>query len=148
MSRDRMFALAAMVLVAATLAIGFVETGSPAEQRARQGDRQRIDDLRQLAYEINAFYFRKPDGQRTIPSTLAELQAQASGRSLPLNDPLTNKAYRYEAKSGSEYRLCADFERASIEPRAGRGANRTRFWKHPQGPHCFDLNALVQPAYE
>jgi hypothetical protein len=148
LSRDRAFALAAATVVVLTLAVGFFATGSPGEQRARQADRQRASDLRQIAYEINAFYLRKPDGQRALPSSLAELQAQASGRSLPINDPLTEKPYRYELKSGPEYRLCADFERPSVETQGRRSSNRPSFWRHPLGAHCFEFRAPEQPPYE
>ena len=133
--RDLVMAAAALVAVLVVLALGFHYLGSPANQRAINSDERRIDDLRSIAQWI---HFRP----LPLPASLTE-SAQSSPANL--TDPVTHAPYEYHPKSGTAYELCATFATA------GKGAEdpyrlRSAFWNHPQGRHCYQLDA-AQTAY-
>jgi hypothetical protein len=115
--RHSAFAGAAVVMAAAGLVVGFANLGSPAQQRALQADRVRIEQLRRLAYELQA-------RAGAPPESLDELRS-------PHMDPLTGASYEYKRLSGARYELCATFA----------GESRAGFWAHGPGRQCFALDA-------
>jgi hypothetical protein len=141
---NRSFALAAAAAILLSLGLGFLKTGSPAEQRLRAEDRRRLQDLYQIASRIHDHWQRqneKPE-PRKLPATLDELAAGASS-GLPTKDPFTQQSYVYVLLAAPKYQLCATF--ATPSPSI---ANEVRpAWAHSEGYECLDLDASKSPEY-
>ena len=123
-------ALAALAVATAVVAAA-IQLGSPSERRLRRLDEKRVASLRQLASEIQEQCNR--DGK--LPATLTGLARQPWVGEVE-RDPESRQAYGYEPRDDRHYRLCAEFSRASPEPRPTREPD---FWRHPAGRHCFEL---------
>ena len=135
---NRSFASVSAGAIAVTLALGFLQTGSPAALRLRAEDRKRVQDLHQIATRIHAHY----DTAKSLPPSLASLQS-AGNMGLPEVDPYTRQPYTYKPGNGSIYELCASFTTATETP-AGQPAVA---WSHPSGPACLTLDASKRPDY-
>ncbi|MCW5965742.1 MAG: hypothetical protein KIT83_17015, partial [Bryobacterales bacterium] len=155
-SQHRLFASLSMAIVAATFVAGMVVAGNPADQRRLQADQRRVDDLRQIAHAVEQWRAEaraqsqstetpttpsaaaavKPDPG--LPETTEILRAQH--RVVRTTDPETSMPYKYEIVGRTTYRLCATFSAPSPNEDSGF-RNRSQFWVHPQGPHCFVLDA-------
>lgn len=133
-SLGRWLAIAASVIVLATIVASVVVNGTPSEQREIKLDARRVDDLRNLEAEIQRYVKR----EGALPASLAAL-AGKPGVSLAIVDPVTGKPYEFEPIAGRAYRLCAMFTtdtgqaRVNSDYRAG-GAE----WAHGAGHRCFD----------
>lgn len=139
---NRGFALASAAAILLSLGLGFMKAGSPADRRLLAEDRRRVEDLHVIASRMHQHWTSQPViAERKMPAALAELST-GTGGTLPLADPFHNKPYGYEVKSGSTYRLCAEFQTATP---AGPN-NRIPAWSHPAGPHCYDLDASKAPV--
>ncbi len=139
------FALLASVVVAATIAWGFVVAGSPALRRLERFDEQRLDDLRTIAREIQLMVIDQNDREKKtlkepLPKTLAEAAERARDERLNPRDPETVEPYQFTVTGKTTYELCATFSRA-------RQADARVFWNHPAGTHCFAINVLDPPPY-
>lgn len=121
-TRDRWYAGAACVAVAAGVIAGFSLLGSPAHQRQIGADRRRVENLRAIAWELHA----RPGG---LPQSLNELKADRT-------DPVTGAPYEYRPVGGTEYELCATFE--APQPPEPRPAP---YWRHGAGRECFRLDS-------
>ncbi len=121
----------AIVAVLAAVVGGVLLMGSPSEQRQRQLDRRRVDDLQKIAAAIDVYRTR----QQRLPASLDDL-GQAPGRGPSFRDPATGLAYEYRVRGDSAYELCASFGRNSAEEGA-----RTDFWSHGVGTQCYQLEA-------
>jgi hypothetical protein len=56
--------------------------------------------------------------------------------------PANGKPYPFEPGEAGRYSLCAEFALPSDqEPRAPPRRSDDRFWSHPAGPHCFEIEA-------
>jgi len=124
------------VAVAAVVAGGVWLMGSPAEQRARDLDKRRVSDLRDIADDVGA-YFKHHE---RLPESLADLAGE-SGLHVTIRDPGTGREYDYQALEAGAYRLCAEFGRES-EGEARRAAGLglgPGYWYHGAGRQCFDL---------
>jgi hypothetical protein len=128
MSRDRIAAAAAAVLVAAGIAAAFTLLGSPSHQRTLRLDHQRIIDLVMIANDVHARFDAAPE---KLPPP--ELLPRGDG-STAARDPATGAPYAYRRTGRTSYRLCAVFAAAS-DPRDADG-----LWSHPAGRHCFELD--------
>jgi hypothetical protein len=140
--RRRIFAMAATGAVCGAVILGFTATGGPSNQRAILADVQRVRDLHYIAEAIrNAVV----NSQAALPESLDQIPA-TGGSSPRISDPQTGTPYEYRQVSGDGYELCATFAHDNREAAPQR---RSRFWLHPAGRQCFQLNAkqLTPPEY-
>ena len=129
MTPNQIWAAVGSAAALAAVAVGLYVAGSPSEERALRLDERRVADLQRLASAIDAY--RNENG--ALPPGFEQLM---TGRRLPdvPVDPVSGAPYTYEILGEDEYRLCADFERAS-RPAEPRG-----FWTHAAGTQCFDVD--------
>lgn len=139
----------ALVFVVGSIILGFSVIGSPATQRARRYDNQRVSDLQSIQWQVVNYYQSKGG----IPSNLSELEDPISGFKLP-RDPKTNEPYEYKliGQSAKAFELCAVFDTESsgvmgVMPRPmitsglpeGVAIGRTEEnWAHGTGRKCFE----------
>jgi hypothetical protein len=133
-NRDRVFGWIATVAVAAGIALGLWQLGSPGSQREISLDQRRSRDLSRIASAVGQWYRR----DQKLPPDLNSLRLFDPG--LNVRDPLTRDAYEYRPGGNSIYQLCASFALAS----SGDDEDRLpgpRFKAHSAGRQCFDLDA-------
>ena len=128
MTANRVFATVGALAAAAAVAVGLYISGSPAEQRLRRLDEQRIEDLRGLSAAIDEY--RVENG--VLPETLDDVVRSQRLRGIA-TDPVTESRYDYEIADNDQYRLCAEFSKPSEEQRDGD------FWWHDAGRRCFTI---------
>lgn len=134
---DRLFLLLAAAAVGTSAAIGFGLLGSPSRQRQLRADRQRVEDLRQMARSLQQLAQQSQDRDEPVNLPVS-LPATARRR-----DPLSGQPYSYQRLDSTHYRLCAEFATNSAGDRlADRPSLEEDFWQHPRGRHCFQLNVL------
>lgn len=122
--------LAAVVITVVVISVSLLD--SPAQQRLVRLDERRVADLRELSYAVDAFWTRVG----RLPESLDELAAQ-EGIVSELGDPETGEPYEYRPGSGSNYELCAIFDR---ETDVGeRDFPYGYVWTHGVGRQCFQL---------
>jgi len=138
--RDHSFGWAAIVAVAAALALGFVNIGSPARERALSLDQRRVSDLSQIATAINRQWATSPKGRFALPATLDKVPSLGD---VQTKDPVTSRPFEYAPTSGTTYKLCATFEAQSFTDVRSSGQS----WNHPAGHYCYALDASVEPGY-
>ena len=140
----RAYAAWAIVLFAIAVVWAFQQIGSPARERLRRIDEQRLRDLQGIRRALEILCVDRagpvPRLVDRLPQTLQEIDAKARrgdavGWALALSDPETKEPYEYRAISETEFELCARFEL----PRQRRWEP---FWNHPAGRACFQLNLL------
>jgi hypothetical protein len=125
--RQSVFAAVATACVVAAIIGGFVITGSPQRQRALAADRRRTGDIQRIAQDVYARWA----ATSTVP---AELPRR-------LRDPVTLQPYEYRVLSGTQYEVCAVFDR---EGDAGLPDSDGR-WYHRAGRHCYKFDARLAP---
>ncbi len=140
----RIAAITTSVVILVSIVGGFLIIGTPATQRARRFDDQRINSLQILQNEVINYWVTK--GQ--LPATLGLLNNNVTGFQVP-TDPVTNVAYGYDLLDPLNFELCATFETSalnnqnnSIYPRTmpmmiGRNGSYDQNWNHDRGPKCF-----------
>jgi hypothetical protein len=152
---NKIFFGVAVVAALAAVVTGFLIIGSPGYQRKVAADRERENDLRNIAYDISypggQYGLVKPSASSTLPlpksledirtSVPQTLIPQTSGAGFPIRDPKTHELYGYRIIDETHYELCATFE----TPRNEKTGERPFFWNHPAGRACFTLNALENP---
>lgn len=131
---DRVLAWVVSGVVASIVIAGIVVVGWPDDERLRRLDDRRIAGLQRFARAIDT-YAESHDG---LPEHAAAFVDGRILSTLP-SDPVTNEPYGYQARRADDedgnYRLCANFDRASP-------AVITGFWVHGPGRHCFDFTAV------
>ena len=95
-------------VVLASIILGFFIVGTPADQRDRRFDDQRVSDLQMLQAQI-VDYWNKKDA---LPKGLNNLEDNISGFTTP-KDPATKQAYEYKIISSLSFELCANFSKPS-----------------------------------
>ena len=126
-------AIAAGVVVVATVATAIGMMGSPWQQRLMRLDAQRVNDLQQLESRIE-LHANKHDA---LPPDLRKLVA--TGANLALVSPETHAPYEYIATGKDTYQLCAIFDtdnRAVRRSDLGWSGDLID-WAHAAGRHCF-----------
>lgn len=151
--RPKNVAWAVGVIVLVSVIAGFFIVGSPAEQREKRFDEQRVEDLHDIQSRIVNYWSRKG----TLPVTIGDLEDELSGFKLPV-DPETKENYEYILLDILEFELCATFN-TEMDSRA-EGELRIRdpliySWEHGEGRTCFPRtidpklhkveNGLLQP---
>jgi hypothetical protein len=135
LSRDSLAALLAFVAFVVVTVLGIYKMHGPGTQRLLRADGRRVQNLRQLADEING-QFRVG---KQLPSALSDEQKSKS------KDPVSGQVPDYLLKSSTRYALCATFALASP---AEESNSSPGFWMHPPGQKCFEFEASanVPPA--
>jgi hypothetical protein len=138
LSFDQIFAIVATVAVLWGIGAGFWVLGTPGRQRLISADRQRLQDLNQIAQELH--WRAEAQDNYELPASLPDDDLQ--------QDPLTGQPYEYIRLTETTYQLCAEFATdSSTYPLQNRQPNRDRAkWSHPQGRHCFEFDLTQQPS--
>lgn len=144
----RFAAIATALIVLTALVAGFFIVGSPASQRDRRFDEQRIRHLQTLQSQIVNYWMLK----QKLPDSLDALKDDISGFSAP-RDPETATPYEYHVTGKLSFDLCAVFRTATI-PTEDQAHNKiapiaygpygTQYgdiqnanWSHAPGSTCF-----------
>src|SRR3989344_3725324 len=139
------FIYSVMGVVVVAVVAGFFIIDSPAEERLRQFDEQRVGDLRMIQGEVINYWTQKG----ALPKTLADLKDDVRGFYLP-TDPESKEQYSYQVMGKYEFSLCANFARATyvqtlqtsnakpvpMRPMEFQGY-LPEDWEHLAGPNCF-----------
>jgi hypothetical protein len=131
-NRDSTAALLATAAFVLVVVLGFWKTRGPSAQRLVRTDEKRIQNMSQLANEINELY-RQHDKQ--LPEKLSDLQRTKYA------DPVTGKPLEYSSEPPTNYRLCTEFATDSSKEEFN---GTFVFWNHPKGPKCFEFHATEQ----
>ncbi len=126
-------AVAAALVVLATVIAAIATMGSPSTQREIRFDERRVDDLRRIADAIDNHAERRAG----LPPELATL-ASEPGRDLAIVDPVHGAPYGYEVVGDDRYRLCAVFTTDTGQTPHGARLGVGDEWLHGRGRHCFD----------
>ena len=132
LSRDSNAAALASAAFVLVVVLGFYKTRGPSEQRLLRADQKRIQNVQQLANQINMEYQRHI---KQLPSELTSVQKSS------FKDPLTGKALEYATKSATRYAICTTFSRAV--PKDDENS-AFAFWDHAAGYKCFEFDASEQ----
>lgn len=136
----RGLAIAAIVVVIATLGYSIYLVGTPGQQRDVRLDDRRVDDLRNISQNIDTYF----DLNEEMPRSLRDLSGpRFHVRSI--EDPDTGLLYEYRMTEGTRYELCAVFTTDSGDRREERRSFSERIWDHDSGRHCFQLEARAEP---
>ncbi|PSN19333.1 hypothetical protein C7271_07870 [filamentous cyanobacterium CCP5] len=135
LSFDRIFGAVATVAVVAGVIGGFWVLGTPGRQRDIAADRQRLQDLQSIAFELYGRSQNQPNFE--LPTELDTNQRR--------EDPITNQPYGYERLSASRYELCAEFSTDSSTYPLQSTNQEDEFWMHPNGLYCFEFEINEQP---
>lgn len=122
------------VIVAAGAITGLVLSGSPAKERMRKYDAERIRDLENIRYSIAEVFYRR---EGRLPNDLTEGLTVASANTSYLQDPETGERYVYSMLDDSSYQLCASFSLSSDE----QNYQVNPIWEHGPGWNCFQFDA-------
>ncbi|NJM99389.1 MAG: hypothetical protein HC800_21640 [Phormidesmis sp. RL_2_1] len=142
-SSDQTFVVISAVSVMTAIVVGFWLLGSPSQQRLLSLDRQRVDDLSSIAYELQAQF----SGSGADPATPLpeQLPGSLTNRGIAL-DPVNAEPYAYRRLSDTTYELCATFATESINLDEAAPAFNNDYWPHPEGRHCFEVdNKTAKP---
>jgi len=128
-------------IVVLAVGYGIFLAGSPTTQRALQSDQMRASNLQQTSFAIDEYWARN----QKLPETLEELQDSRYYFVESIADPITKESYEYQVLEEKQYELCATFELASTESRAGLRfpSKVSKVWEHGVGRTCFELE--IQP---
>ena len=129
MNVQRIALVVSIAAVAAAIAAGLMITGSPAEQRLRRLDEQRVNELTQLANMAQ----RRFDREARLPAAAEDLVDGRFMTRLP-TDPTTGEPYEYRVTGPRQYEVCATFDRPSRDELA------YDFWFHEAGHRCFSFS--------
>ena len=121
---------------------GFFIIGTPQSQRLARFDRQKINDLQNIQWQIVNFWQNK----ERLPENLSELGDPISNFIIPI-DSQTEEQYGYNVISEFTFELCADFNKESTEqsntnirvakPFGGPSIENSN-WAHKEGKVCFE----------
>ena len=139
--------------VAAAVITGFVIIGSPSAERTRRFDQQRVNDIQQISYAVDAYWTQV----KALPPSLGSLMSNNFYYVSNINDPLSKQPYEYRIVSTSTYELCATFESDSTKASGAQKdmamyapypSNMEIFLKHGTGRVCavFHVNQFNKVA--
>ncbi len=149
-NKPRLMAWVVSIILLASIIYGFFLIGTPATQRQRRFDEQRVNDLTQIQSEIINYWQQKS----VLPVTLNDLKNSISGFTPPL-DPETNQPYEY-ITSGINwpvgqllFELCSTFKTSTMNGGGTVPSSRLKSpigayypyqqnWNHGVGRACFD----------
>jgi len=131
----RIFVQGTIVLVSITIIAGFFFAGSPYQERLRQFDQRRINDLQSIQFQVTDYWQSK----QILPPTLDALRDDLRGFVAP-RDPETNTAYEYRSTGDLSFELCASFKTSSsdqIGPDQPMPAGMSESFLHGATRTCF-----------
>jgi len=136
---DKAFAMISLGCVVSGAIAAFWLLGSPSQQRLISFDRQRLTDLRAIAFRLTDGAMNSNNAPEPLPEELPQ-DANYRGYAGELTqDPVTQAPYEYERVSDTEYKLCATFSTSSQDRRLEQ-TDLAKEWQHPAGRHCFELD--------
>lgn len=125
-----------LLIVLAAVVAGFWHAGSPAAERLRKFDGQRVNDLQLLQSQILTYWQTKEE----LPEDIQVLTDNLRGFMVP-NDPETGAAYEYRATEALSFELCATFawksDFGSTPYMPGYRGLEAYGWEHEAGRWCF-----------
>jgi len=121
--------VAACLIVAAGLWIGFVAIGPPGRAREIALDEKRVDDLKDISSRLRRRYHDMGSFPVTLPSNWA-------------TDPVTKRPYEYTRAGRAHFVLCAVFDAPSDNEDNGG----TTFWKHGSRKQCYTFDKSSEPV--
>ena len=137
-----------VLVVSAIILLGIIYgmfiIGSPASQRARMLDEQRINDLSSIQSQI---VYTQWQNKGEVPQNLDALKDPISGYILP-TDPETKESYEYKMISKNSFELCATFKTVNLLDESGAKIARpvsypymdgviNENWQHKAERTCF-----------
>ncbi len=128
MSRQKLMAIVASMLVLVAVLAGLILAGSPGDERLRRLDAIRIEHLQ----ELNAAIDMQIRRNNFMPASLADAIDGQQLSILP-TDPDNGSQYEYTQIDSSSYELCAVFSAPSAS------IDVANFWAHPAGRACFSF---------
>lgn len=135
------FSYIIIAIVAVAVVAGFFVIGSPANERLKKADDQRVADLQNIQWQIINYWQSK----EKMPVTLDDLTDNISGWHAP-RDPETGVTYNYGVTGNLSFELCATFNLAldggAQQPAMPKSVARpiapeAENWQHPAGNYCF-----------
>ncbi len=130
------------VVVLTAVIAGFLIVGSPAQERLRRFDQQRVQDLQMLQSELINYWQNKG----VLPEKLAKMEDATRGVAIP-HDPQSGADYSYRIVSKESFELCADFAKPTDSEETGYpskfmrplpyGSGADSNWQHESGKKCF-----------
>ena len=130
----RLLAIAATLVVLASLAAAIAVMGTPAQQRLIRLDERRVDDLRAILDAAR---------RHGRPADLATLAAMP-GERLATTDP-DGRPYEYAPIAKERIRLCAHFATDTAQRASERWHHGSR-WRHAAGRQCFERSMKAEDA--
>ena len=130
---DRAFVITSLLLVIAGIGAGFGVLGSPSQQRRVSLDAERIQDLNNIASQLQF----QAQGSGKTKSNLPEQLPEALKFD---RDPVTGEPYEYRRIDEGTYELCATFVTDSRKYAEGQSWLDAQ-WQHPEGRYCFEIDA-------
>ena len=138
------FAGASALAVLLAVVSGLVVAGSPGHARERGLDVERVRHLQAIVRGVDVYWERNG----ALPASLDALSSERDIEVISIADPETDEAYQFRGSGEETYELCATFSLAAPTDQASLRTDpyRARFWRHPAGHHCFDLEAIEPDA--
>ena len=140
------FIYGVIVIVIVTVIAGFFIVGSPATERLRKYDEQRVNALQSIQWQVVNYWQNK----QQLPEDLSALNDDISGFRVPA-DPQGGASYEYQEKGDTDFSLCAVFSFDNTNtngtvafpmyapmPASKSGGYQPDSWAHGVGRVCFD----------
>lgn len=127
-----------ITLVGILIAIAIVIGGLPSEQRKKNFDELRVQQLQMIQSKI-VYYFQS---KNTVPEHLSELNKSPLDFTAP-KDPETKSDYEYTKKNTEEFELCAQFTFSTKGQEQKWNYPEPVYpmiqynWTHDAGRYCF-----------
>src|SRR3989338_1696566 len=135
---QNLFSSVFTVLVVVGIIFGWMQIGSPAQQRLTRIDEQRINDLSSIASCATTLY--NQDGK--LPASLDEIRTISKERNVPcgednFSDPKTQQPYEYSLipEQKTKYEICGTFDTKDSGKMSY--SNYGYDWSHDAGRQCF-----------
>ena len=138
----RLFVGVIAIAVVAAVVGGLIMTGSPEAERMRRADQQRINDLQQISYAVDAYWNRV----QALPASLDDLAKNPDVYLQNIRDPRTTQPYEFRSTGAQSYELCATFDADSTSGPDHPIAATETFWTHGPGHRCYALDARSQTS--
>ena len=122
-------AVAVVVITVASIITGLVVADSPAVAREKKMDRQRVNDLTSMYYDLNAEF-----AGHELPESLEGTSAKS------YIDPKTDNPYSYTKVDAQTYTVCTTFtHESSKDTRNYPGAVENKWANHGEGEECYTV---------
>lgn len=132
MKLDRVFGVAACLIVALGLILAFLVIGPPSHARLVALDQKRATDLYEIASALHDRYGGTTDAlPKRLPS---DVQGY---------DPVTRRAYEYQKVDARNYTLCARFALPAENDTISSQWPLPQRWPHRAGPTCYRFNVAA-----